>query len=180
MDRVGVTVAPSHVEPALRALGEAFERVAIDRVDRHTSARRHDADDTVPGERMAAAGKMQCHAGDQTADRHRHLVAFCRAPRPCQRNALGLDFLGLREAGVDDGASGGEPLTNRDIKILYSRAVEMLEHALERSLRKLLAFLAERLLHDCPPKIEILGALLGADKTADAGTSLAGDDKPFP
>src|SRR5262249_11833011 len=180
MDRVGITVAPGHVEPALRALGKALERVAIDRMDRHASAGRHDADDAVPWKRVAAAGKMQCHAGYQTADRYRHLVAFGRTPRPRQRNDLGLDFLGVREGRVDDRASGGEPLANRHVKILDGDSVEVLEHGLERPLGKLLALLAERLLHDCPPKIEILGALLGSDKSANAGARLAGDDKPFP
>jgi len=47
MGGIRLLAAPRDVEPALRLVGEAFERVAIDRVDRHTFSRRHDADDTV-------------------------------------------------------------------------------------------------------------------------------------
>src|SRR6516162_8815210 len=125
---------------------------------------------------MAAAGKMQRHTGDQPADRHCHLIAFDGSPRPRQRYDLRLGFLGLRKSGIDYGSPGGEPLADRNVKILDASAVEVLEDALERPLGKLLAFLTERLLHDGPPEIEILGALLGADKTADAGARLAGDD----
>src|SRR5262249_50753901 len=106
--------------------------------------------------------------------------AFRRAPSPCQRNDLGLDFLRLWEGGVDYRASGRHPLADRDIKIFDRDRVEVLEYALKRPLRKFVAFLAERLLYNCPPEIEILGALLGADKAADAGTGLACDDKPLP
>src|SRR6516162_6148636 len=180
MDRVGITVAPGDVEPAFGALGEALERITIDCMDRHTSARRYDADDAVPGEWVATAGKMQRHARDQAADRYRHLVAFRRAPGLCQGHDLRLDFLRLREGGVDDRTSGSEPLADGDIKILDGRAIEVLEHRPERPFRKLLAFLAESLLHDRPPEIEILGALLGADEAANTGARLARDDKPFP
>src|SRR5271166_4933924 len=155
MDRVGITVAPGDVEPALGALGEALERVTVDCVDRHPSARRHDTDDAIPGKWVAATGKMQRHARDQPADRDRHLVAFRSASCTCQRYDLRLGFLGMWEGGVNDCASGSQPLANRDIKILDGRAVKILQHGLERPLRELLALLAERLLYDCPPEIEI-------------------------
>src|SRR5207245_7254487 len=100
--------------------------------------------------------------------------------RPRQRDDLALGFLGLRERGVSDRAPGNQTLADRDIEILDRGAVEIFEHRLERPLRELLALLAERLLHDRPPEIEILGALLGTDKAADAGPRLAGDDKPLP
>ena len=58
--------------------------------------------------------------------------------------------------------------------------MEPAEHGFERPLRKPLALLAERLLHDGAAEIEILGALLGADEAADAGARLAGDDKALP
>ena len=79
----GFVAAPGDVEPAFRLVGEASERVAVDRVDRHPLAGGDDADDAVARQRMAAAGEMQGHAGDEAADRH----APCRARCPRQRRA---------------------------------------------------------------------------------------------
>src|SRR5215472_9600048 len=148
MDRVGITVAPGDVEPAFGALGEALERITIDCMDRHTSARRYDADDAVPGEWVATAGKMQRHAGDQAADRYRHLVAFRRAPRLCKGHDRRLDFLRLRAGGVDDRTSVSVPLADGDIKILDGRVIEVLEHRLERTEIKLLGVLMKTLVQD--------------------------------
>src|SRR5438132_82846 len=94
MDRISFAPSPGDVEPALRRLGEAFERVAVDRVDRHTLARGYDADDAVSRQWVATTGEVQRHAGDQAADRHRRFVAFRLAPRPGQRDDLALGFLG--------------------------------------------------------------------------------------
>src|SRR6516165_3050300 len=175
-----ITVAPGDVEPAFRRFGEAFERLAVDRVNRHAFSGGHDADDTIARQRMAAAREMQRHAGNETTDRYRRIAALGPAPSPVQRDDLGLGFVLLREGGVDNRAAGGVPLSDRDIEILDRRAIERLEYRFEGSLRKLLALLAERLLQNGAPEIEVLRALLRADEAANAGARFAGDDKPLP
>src|SRR5438552_331793 len=101
MDRVPVAPSPRDVEPSLGGIGETLERIAVDCVDGDALAGGHDADDAVTRERVATAGEMQRHTGDQTADRHCRLVLLHLAPRPSQRDNLALGFLGLRECGVD-------------------------------------------------------------------------------
>jgi hypothetical protein len=123
---------------------------------------------------------MQRHAGNETTDRYRRVAALGPAPSPVQRDDLGLGFVLLREGGVDNRAAGGVPLSDRDIEILDRRAIERLEYRFEGSLRKLLALLAERLLQNGAPEIEVLRALLRADEAANAGARFAGDDKPLP
>src|SRR5207248_2315177 len=180
-DMIGVVVvAPGDIEPALRRFGEALQSLAVDGVDRHPLPGRDESDDAVTGQRVAAAGEVQRHARDETADRYRDVVAFGPAARSIQRDDLGLGLVLLRECRVDDGAPGRKPLPHRYIKILDGCAVESLQHRLERPFRKFLTFLAERLLHDGAPEIEVLRALLRADKAADTGARLAGDDKPLP
>src|SRR5206468_2355062 len=171
---------PRDVEPTLGRIGKTLKRIAVDRVDSDTLTSGDDADDAVARERVATAGEMQRHARDQTANRYRRLVLFHLTPSPSQRDNLALGFLRLREGGVGYRAPGDETLADGDIEILDAGAVEVLEYRLERPLRELLALLAERLLHDRPPEIEVLRALLGTDETANAGASLAGDDKPLP
>ena len=124
---------------------------------------------------------MQCHARDEAADRHCGVMGLFPAARPRQRHDLVLGVGGdLREGGVDDLAAGADPLPDRDIKVFDARAVEDFQHRFERALGKLLAVLAIGLLQDSAAEIEVLGALLGADKAPDARPSLAGDDKTLP
>src|ERR1700732_2024168 len=52
MNGIGVAAPPGNVEPALGRLGEALERIAVDRVDRHTFTRGHDTDDAVARQRV--------------------------------------------------------------------------------------------------------------------------------
>src|SRR5437899_12673537 len=125
MDRISLAPPPGDVKPALRRLGEAFERIAVDRVDRYPLTRGHDADDAVSRRRVATTREVQRHAGDQAADRHRGLVAFRLAPRPGQRDDLALGFLGLRKRGVGYRAPGNETLADRDIEVLDGGAVEV-------------------------------------------------------
>src|SRR5215469_3546806 len=179
MDGV-VTVAPGDVEPALRCLGKTLQGLTVYRMDRDTFASRDDADDAVPGQRVAAAGEVQSHAWDKPAYRYGNIVPFRPPPRPVQRDDLRLGLLGLREGGVDDGAPGHQPLADRDVKILDGRAIEGPQHRFERPLREFLPLLAEPLLHDRAPEIEVLRTLLGADEAAYPSARLAGDDKPFP
>src|SRR5690606_27134310 len=68
LDAVGVLV-PGDIQPALGRVREAFQRLAIDGVDGYPLARGDDADNAVAGQRMAAAGEMHRHAGDEPADR---------------------------------------------------------------------------------------------------------------
>src|SRR5215469_7266940 len=175
-----IIVAPGDVEPAFRRFGEAFERLAVDRVDRYAFSGGHDADDTIARQRMAAAREMQRHAGNETTDRYRRIAALGPAPSPVQRDDLGLGFVLLREGGVDNRAAGGEPLSDRDIEILDRRGIKASEDRLERTLGELSAFLAERLLQNGAPEIEVLRALLSADEAANAGARLSRDDKPLP
>src|SRR6202011_1181082 len=79
MGGVGLLAGPGDVEPALGFVGEAFERVAVDRVDRHSLAGGDDADDAVARQRVAATGKMHRHSGNEAADRHRGTVGPRRA-----------------------------------------------------------------------------------------------------
>src|SRR5712691_10634114 len=180
MGGIGLLARPGDVEPALGLGGEAFQRVAIDRVDRHALAGRDDADDPVAGQRVAAAGEMQRHPGNEAADRHRGPARAALAAGAGQRDHLVLGLGRQREGGVGHFAPGGEPFADGDVKILDRGAMEAGEYGFERPLRKPLALLAERLLHDGAAEIEILGALLGADEAADAGARLAGDDKALP
>src|SRR5215831_20435708 len=129
---------------------------------------------------MAATGKMQRHAWNETSDRHRDVVAFGPTPRSVYRDDLGLGLVELRKCGIDDGAPRCDPLTDRHIEILDGRAVECFQDPFEEPLRKLLTLLTERLLHDGAAEIEVLGALLRADEAADTGARLAGDDEPLP
>src|SRR5476649_1453433 len=57
-------ILPGDVEPALRRIGEALQRLAIDGVDGDALAGGDDADNAVSGQRMAAAGEMERHAGN--------------------------------------------------------------------------------------------------------------------
>ena len=61
-----IAVAPGDIEPSLGGVGEVFERLAIDRVDRHPLPVGDDADDAVARKRMAAAGEMKRHVRDQS------------------------------------------------------------------------------------------------------------------
>src|SRR6185437_4466724 len=72
---------PGDVEPALRRLGEIGERVTIDRMDGDALAGGDDADDAIARQRMAAAGEMQRHAGNEAADRNRVLQRLLAARR---------------------------------------------------------------------------------------------------
>src|SRR6202167_4210312 len=91
MDVFGVALlVPGAVEPAVRRVGEAVEGLAIDGVDGHTLARCYNTDDTVARQRVAAAGEMHRHAGNEAADRHR--VSTFRLPYHAaglERNHLG-------------------------------------------------------------------------------------------
>src|SRR3954454_22360470 len=180
MARLPLLAAPGYIEPALRLVGEAFERVAIDGVDGHALAGGDDADDAVAGQRVAATGKMQRHSGDQAADRDRGVLRPAFAARPRNRNDLVLRLGRMREGSVDDLASGDVPLADRDIEVLDRSAVELLHHGFERPLREVLAVLPERLLHDGAAEIEILGTLLRPDEPAYAGARFAGDDEALP
>src|SRR5207253_10754548 len=86
MGGVGLLAGPGDVEPALGLVGEAFERVAVDRVDRHPLAGGDDADDAVARQRVTATGKMHRHARDQAADRYRGPFGSSLAPRPGERD----------------------------------------------------------------------------------------------
>src|SRR5665213_3592799 len=181
MGAIGIAVvAPGDVEPALRRFGKGIQRLAIDGVDRDALARCDDADDAVAGQRMAAAGEMQRHAGNEAADRHRVLGCLlapgARSKRHHFRRLLGLN----REDGVHDLAAGMHALADRDHEILARRAVESAQHFVQRLLGGFVAFLAERLLQDRLAASEILVALLRADEAPDAGARLAGDDEPLP
>src|SRR5437773_10429638 len=81
MGGIRLLAAPGDVEPALGLFGEAFQRVAVDRVDRHALAGRDDADDPIARQRVAAAGKMHRHPRDEAPDRHRRLGRAPLAPR---------------------------------------------------------------------------------------------------
>ena len=106
-------------------------------------------------------------------------------PVPRRRAAIDRDDLvlvlgRLRKGGVGDLAAGRQPLADRDVQILYRGAVELRQDRFKRPFGEIVALLPERLLHDGAAEIEILRALLRADKAADAGARLAGDDKAFP
>src|SRR5260370_29624116 len=114
---------------------------------------------------------MDRHAGDQAAERDGG-VAVALAAGARQRDDLVSVLRRLREGGVGHLAAGGHPLADRDVEILDRVAIEAAENRLERPLGEILALLAKRLLHDGTAEIEILGALLGADETTDAGARL--------
>src|SRR5437016_4388881 len=148
MGGIRLLAAPGDVEPALGLFGEAFQRVAIDRVDRHALAGRDDADDPVTRQRMAAAGKMHRHPWDKTPDRHRRLGRAPLAPRPGERDDLVAVLSIARKGGVDHLAAGGDSFADRNVEILDRGAIELLQYRFKRPLGKILAVLAERLLHD--------------------------------
>src|ERR1051325_7505343 len=74
MARLTLFAAPRDVEPALRLVGEAFECVAIDRMDRHPLAGGDDPDDAGAGQGMTATGEVQRQPGDQAADWNRGIL----------------------------------------------------------------------------------------------------------
>src|SRR3954454_335658 len=116
--------APGDIEPAFRLVGEAAQRVAVDRVDRDPLTGRPDADYPFAGQRVAAAGKMQGHAGDEAADRHGRVAPGAAAAGAVERDDLVLVLGRLRKGGVYDFAPGRQPLADRDIEILDRAAVE--------------------------------------------------------
>src|SRR5713226_3308615 len=132
-------ILPGDVEPALGRIGKALQRLAIDGVDGDALAGRNDADYAVAGQRVAAAGEVQRHAGNEAANRHGILRRLALA-RARQRNDLAglalrlavgfLVWLG-REDGVDDFAAGQQPLANSDKEVVDAGAIEILEYRLE-------------------------------------------------
>src|SRR6266849_5254660 len=62
MDCIGSAASQGDVEPALRRVGETFERIAVDRVDGDALTRGYDPDDAISRERVTAAGEVQRHA----------------------------------------------------------------------------------------------------------------------
>src|SRR3546814_14700855 len=67
---------PGHVEPALGRIGEALQSLAVDGMDGDALAGGHDSDDAIPGQRMAAPGEMDRHAGNEAGDGDRALLAL--------------------------------------------------------------------------------------------------------
>ena len=59
---------PRNIDPAFRLIGIPLEQVAIDGMDRYPLAALNNTDDPVPWQRMATAGEMHRHAGDQALD----------------------------------------------------------------------------------------------------------------
>ena len=182
---------PVDIDEAFRRGGEGFQRGAVLGMDGDAFAGGDDADDFIAGQRVAAAGVMHIHAGDQAGD------AACRS-RPCgagvarraggkrlahegRQHARRAGRAQFRIGGVDHflrpECAGGD----RDVEIVQRWPVSALWRPASRifsepstpSWRKALASA------DLPAS-RCWSRICWREEAADAGARLAGDDEAFP
>src|SRR5690606_2626495 len=148
-------------EPALGSVGEALQGLAVDGVDGDALARRHDADDAVARQRMAAARIVHRHARNEAADRDAVLLALARAVASQGHDAAALAGRRprARKDRVEHLAPGVDALADRAEQVLDRAAVERLEDAFQGLHREIVALVAEGLFEDRAAKADILRAL---------------------
>src|SRR5262249_19622470 len=139
---------PGHVEPALGGVGEAFERLAVDRVDGDALAGGDDPDDAVAWQGMAAAGEMHGHPRDEAGDRHGEeiLRLVAAGPPGAERHDLAgarLADLAAREDRIHDLALGLQAGADLGEEIVDGLAVKPLEAGLQRLVAEVVAVLLE-------------------------------------
>ncbi len=174
-------VVPIDIDEAFGRVGEGFEGEAIFGVDGDTFAGGDDTGDGIAGERVAAAGVMDFHTGNEAGDGQR--AGFGRARGAGEHagdGARAAIFAQSGIGGVDDvfGAeiAGGDG----DVEIIEAGDFEGLEDGFEDFFAAIDAVLAEGAGERGFALVAMLDADLLGEEAADAGAGFAGDDEAFP
>ena len=174
---------PGDVEPAVRRIGIGRQHLAIDGVDGDALAGSDDADNAVTGQRVAASGVMQGHAGDQTLDGNGAVFIFALLFAGLgQGNDLVISAfcLNAREHRLDHFAAGIDTGADIGTKFFNATDVENLENSFEGFVGILIAFFFKGPVQDGLAQFQVLFAFLTAHEPADTGPRLAGHHEAFP
>ncbi len=168
-------VLPTQVDPIGHAVLMPVEHLAIDRMDDAARSRHHQSDDPVSRNGMAAGAQAIGDAFGQSRYRDALRVRLDEAaPLACGvALELGVDSLehlvGAKRAAADIG-----------VNILGPSEAQLAQHALDRLVGELIAFIGEHFFEDLASERDVLAALSVTQIAPDLGARTTGDDEAFP